>query len=214
MSMTRSGHGLAARRLAVAAAIGVVAGVAAAVPLGFEFGPVVTWLVASALYLAWTWLAIGRMDAATTKRRATREDPTIGTSHLVLLLASMASLGGVALLILSSGRGQDLLAAALGALSVAASWVMVHTIYTLGYAAEYYSAPEGGIDFNQDEPPRYADFAYVGFTLGMTYQVSDTTIRDPTIRGMVLRQSLLSYVLGAVVIATTVNLVIAAISPP
>jgi uncharacterized membrane protein len=212
MSTTRSGHGLAGRRLVVAAAIGVAAGVAAALPLGFEFGPVVTWLAAATTYLLWTWTAIGRMDAATTRERATREDPTVGTAHVVLLVASIASLGGVALLVVASTRSEDLLAAVLGALSVAVSWLTVHPIYTLGYAAVYYAPPErGGIDFNQQEPPAYSDFAYVAFTLGMTYQVSDTTISDTTIRGMVLRQSLLSYVLGAVVIATTVNLVIAAI---
>jgi uncharacterized membrane protein len=209
MSRTTRGHGLAGRRLVVAAVIGALVGAAAAVPLGWEFGPVVTWLVASALYLTWTWLAIGRMDAATTRRRATREDPTVGASHLILLVASVASLVGVALLLVASDRDQGLLAALFGVLSVAASWVTIHTVYTLGYAAAYYSGAEGGIDFNQKEPPAYADFAYVGFTLGMTYQVSDTTISDSRIRGMVLRQSLISYVLGAVVIATTVNLVIA-----
>jgi uncharacterized membrane protein len=209
MSTTPSGHGLALRRLVVAAVVGIVGGVAAALPLGWEFGPVVGWVVASGVYLAWTWLAIGRMDAATTKRRALREDPTIGTSHLILIVASLASLAGVAVLLLASGRSQDLIASALGVLSVAMSWLTVHTIYTLGYAAEYYSDPVGGIDFNQRQPPAYADFAYVGFTLGMTYQVSDTTITDPAIRAMVLRHSLLSYLLGAVVVATTVNLVIA-----
>jgi uncharacterized membrane protein len=209
MSTTRSGHGLAGRRLVVAGGIGVLVGVAAAVPLGWEFGPVVTWLVASVLYLTWTWLAIGGMDAVTTKNRATREDPTLGASHLILLLASVASLAGVALLLVASTRSQGLVAALLGVLSVAASWVTIHTVYTLGYAAEYYSGEEGGIDFNQKEPPSYVDFAYVGFTLGMTYQVSDTTISDSRLRGMVLRQALISYVLGAVVIATTVNLVIA-----
>ena len=209
MSMTRRGHGLAGRRLVVAGAIGIVTGVIAALPLGWAFGPVVTWLVASVLYLSWTWLAIGRMDAATTKRRATREDPTVGASHLVLLLASVASLGGVALLLVASNRDQDLIAALLGVLSVAASWITIHTVYTLGYAAVYYSGQEGGIDFNQKEPPSYVDFAYVGFTLGMTYQVSDTTISDSRIRGMVLRQALIAYVLGAIVVATTVNLVIA-----
>ena len=205
-------HGLAGRRLIVAGAIGIVAGVAAAVPLGWAFGPVVTWLVASVLYLSWTWFAIGRMDAATTKRRATREDPTVGAAHLILLLASVASLGGVALLLIASGRDQDLVAALLGVLSVFASWLMIHTVYTLGYAAEYYSGHEGGIDFNQKEPPAYLDFAYVGFTLGMTYQVSDTTISDSTIRGMVLLIALIAYVLGAVVLATTVNLVIAVLA--
>ena len=212
MSTSRSGHGLAGRRLVVAILLGVLAGVGTAIPFGFAFGPVVGWLVASCVYLAWTWLAIGRMDAATTKQRATREDPTVGASHLILLLASVASLAGVALLLIASNHGQDRVAALLGVLSVAASWVTIHTVYTLGYAAEYYSGEEGGIDFNQQEPPRYADFAYVGFTLGMTYQVSDTTISDSAIRGMVLRQSLISYLLGAIVIATAVNLVIATLN--
>ena len=206
--MTRSGHGLAGRRLVVAGIVGVLAGTAAAIPLGFAFGPAVGWLVAAVLYLVWTWSAVGRMDAATTKRRATREDPTIVASHVILIVASIASLAGVLLLLAAASKSQGLLAASLGVLTVAASWLTVHTIYTLGYAALYYSDTEGGIDFNQKAPPTYMDFAYVGFTLGMTYQVSDTTITDSRIRGTVLRQALLSYVLGAVVIATTVNLVI------
>ena len=208
MSMTRGGRGLAGRRLLVAGVIGVLAGVGAAVPLGFEFGPVVGWLVAAATYLVWTWNAIGRMDAATTKRRATREDPTVGAAHLILIVASVASLAGVVLLLTASSRSEGALAASLGVLSVAASWLTIHTIYTLAYAAHYYSGTEGGIDFNQKQPPDYMDFAYVGFTLGMTYQVSDTTIGDSRIRRTVLRHALISYVLGAVVIATTVNLVI------
>jgi len=118
-------------------------------------------------------------------------------------------LGGVAVLFLASTKKDDLLAAGLGVLSVAASWVIVHTVYTLRYAAEYYGDPIGGIDFNQKAAPDYGDFAYVGFTLGMTYQVSDTTISSSRIRRIVLQHALLSYLLGAVVVATTVNLVIA-----
>lgn len=204
----RRRHGLAGRRVVVAGIVGAVAGVAAAIPFGPEFGPAVGWLAAATLYLLWTWIAIGRMDAETTKRRATREDPTIGVAHLILLVASVASLAGVALLLVASTRSEGPTAAVLGVLCVAASWLTVHTIYTLGYAAAYYSGAPGGIDFNQKEPPAYLDFAYVGFTLGMTYQVSDTTISDSRIRAMVLRQALISYMLGAIVVATTVNLVI------
>ena len=134
--------------------------------------------------------------------------------HVILIIASVASLVGVALLLAASSRSEGLLAASLGVLSVAASWVTIHTIYTLGYAALYYSGTPGGIDFNQKQAPTYLDFAYVGFTLGMTYQVSDTTISDSRIRATVLRQALLSYLLGAVVIATTVNLVITILAGP
>ena len=32
----------------------------------------------------------------------------------------------------------------------------------------------GGVDFNGVDEPDYRDFAYLAFTIGMTYQVSDT----------------------------------------
>ena len=33
------------------------------------------------------------------------------------------------------------------------------------------------IDLNQADPPEYGDFAYLAFTIGMTFQVSDTDIK-------------------------------------
>ena len=51
------------------------------------------------------------------------------------------------------------------------------------------------------------DFAYVAFTIGMTYQVSDTTLHDPQIRRTVLGHAILSYVFGVVIVAGLVNLI-------
>lgn len=42
----------------------------------------------------------------------------------------------------------------------------------------------------------------------MTYQVSDTNVSDPTIRSVVLRHCLLSYIFGTGILATAINLVI------
>ena len=56
-------------------------------------------------------------------------------------------------------------------------------------------------------PPRYTDFAYLAMTLGMTFQVSDTDLQTPEIRATALRHALLSYLFGAVIVATTINLV-------
>ena len=41
----------------------------------------------------------------------------------------------------------------------------------------------------------------------MTYQVSDTAVSSQAIRAVVLRHTLLSYLFGAVVLASTINLV-------
>jgi uncharacterized membrane protein len=86
-------------------------------------------------------------------------------------------------------------------------WGMIHVMYTARYAHQYYSEPEGGIDFNTDDPPRYADFFYFSFNLGMTYQVSDTNVSTTALRSMILRHCLLSFFFGAVIIAATINLV-------
>ena len=88
------------------------------------------------------------------------------------------------------------------------SWFAVHTVFALRYARLYYSDPPGGIDFNQSEAPAYVDFAYLAFTIGMAYQVSDTDLQTRKIRATALQHSLLSYLLGAVILAMTINLII------
>lgn len=83
----------------------------------------------------------------------------------------------------------------------------MHTVLTLRYALLYYTGRHGGIDFNQSGDPAYVDFGYLAFTLGMNYQVSDTDLQNRPIRATALRHALLSYLLGAVVLATVINLV-------
>ena len=83
--------------------------------------------------------------------------------------------------------------ASLAVVSVAVSWLSVHTIFTLRYALLYYTQPVRGIGFNQQQPPDYRDFTYVALTLGMTFQVSDTELQDSDIRATALRHALLSY---------------------
>jgi hypothetical protein len=41
----------------------------------------------------------------------------------------------------------------------------------------------------------------------MTFQVSDTDLKAPQIRATALRHALLSYLFGAVVLASTINLI-------
>ena len=74
------------------------------------------------------------------------------------------------------------------------------------YADLYFSAPSPPIDFG-DEAPTYSDFAYLSFCLGMTYQVADTDVTTNEIRRIVIAQTLLAYLFGAVILASVVNLV-------
>ena len=92
------------------------------------------------------------------------------------------------------------------ALTVILSWAVVHSVFALRYAHEYYTEPIGGIDFKNPDPPDYRDFIYVAFTVGMTFQVSDTDVQSRTVRRTVINHALLAYLFGAVILALTVNI--------
>jgi uncharacterized membrane protein len=197
-------------RLLVMLGAGILAAVVAGFLAGWEYAPTIGWAVACIVYISWVWAAIGRMDDAKTESHSQREDPTSGIAELLTLIAGVASLAAVVILILAAKDAKGITAVLvplLALFSVALSWGLIHTLFTLRYARLYYAGKPGGIDFKQKETPRYVDFAYVAFTLGMTYQVSDTDLQSSMIRSLALRHGLLSYLFGAVILAATINLV-------
>ncbi len=202
-----------ARRTTLASGlIGLIAAVGAAFLVPAMFLPLIFWDVTAMVYLIVTWAHIGRLDAAATAADAKREDPTRAGADLGVIIAAVASLVAVGYVIVvanAENRLQLDLDVGLSVASVIASWALVHTIYALRYARLYYAdenAP-GGVDNHQKEPPRFTDFAYLAFTVGMTFQVSDTELTSSNFRAMVLRHGLLAYLFGTVIIALTINLV-------
>jgi uncharacterized membrane protein len=200
------------RRVAVAAAIGVLAAFAVSWFVPWQLTVLVAWDVTAVLVVGSVWLAIGRFGADETKQFATEEDDSRASTQLLLLGAALVSLVGVVLAFLKANQGaqrDEVLLEAFGVFTIACSWVLVHTVFALRYAHVYYSEPEGGIDFKSkgEEDPDYVDFAYTAFTVGMTFQVSDTDITRREMRHQVLRHALISFLFGAVILATTVNVV-------
>ncbi|MGH1551038.1 DUF1345 domain-containing protein [Leifsonia poae] len=198
-------------RIKMAAAL--VAGLLVAVVTGlldaWHYAIIAGWAAACLVYVTWVWVSVWKLDGPTTKDHATLEDPGRRTADLVLILAAAASVVAVVYILVDARNlkgGAQLGVALLAIVSVALSWTLVHTLYTLRYARIYYRGG-GGIDFNQKEEPQYSDFAYLAFTLGMTFQVSDTNISSSYIRRTILHHVLLSYLFGTVIVAATVNLV-------
>jgi len=207
-SLVASSRDKVAVRILVAVVLGVAVALAVGNTVGWRFA-LAGWVVTAGVYVLWTRLIVGGMDADQTRKYVTREDPTRWVADVVIVSASIASLGGVGYVVAAGSRSGAgaIEAAVLGILAVAASWFAVHTLFTVHYARLYYSDEPGGINFHDPEQPRFRDFAYVAFTVGMTFQVSDTEIGLTSIRATVLRHALLSYLLGAVVLAVTINLI-------
>jgi uncharacterized membrane protein len=196
-------------RLLVAVAMGAASGVIAAVLAPWQTVPLLVWDATALTWAASLWWRIARMDPVTTSVHATHEDPRRAAADTVLLSASLISLVAVVLGVVKAGSShgdEKLLLLGAGVLTIIISWLVVHTLFTLRYAALYYTGPDGGVDFNEDEKPSYLEFAYLAFTIGMTYQVSDTNLTSKEVRHTALRHALLSYLFGTVIIAATINL--------
>jgi uncharacterized membrane protein len=177
--------------------------------VSWKLAPLIAWDSAALLYATWIWFTIWPLSPELTNRFAVREDPSRSTSDVVVLSASVISLLAVGLVLVqaSSNSGVTrILQIALGVLSVILSWTIVHTIFCLRYAELYYTKPIGGVNFTDGEPS-YQDFAYLAFTIGMTFQVSDTNLVKKEFRATALKQALISYMFGTVIVATTINLV-------
>ena len=197
-------------RAVVSLAVGVVVGLAAGIVLGTVAGVLAGWAAAALTSVVWVLLLTWRMDAAQTRAHATAEDPGRRTARTIAVLGSVASLGAVAAVLVQTRSADAVGAMVLGGIAVvavAASWALIQVDYMLRYAHLYYADPVGGIDFTPGEDPSYSDFVYFAVGIGMTYQVSDNDVRANGMRRVVVAQSLLAYLFGAVILATVINLV-------
>ncbi len=187
------------------AVIGAVAGVLTDAELGVLAGITAT----GAIFAASGWILLWPMDADETHDNAHRETFRPAMEELVVVAAALGALVSIVVLLVRSHAHADPAAAATALAGVFMAWAGLHLMYAARYAYLYYTPSAGGIDFNDpDYRPAFRDFFYFSYNLGMTYQVSDTGVSDPTIRAVALRHCLLSYLFGTVILATAINLVL------
>ncbi|NTY63158.1 DUF1345 domain-containing protein [Mycolicibacterium sphagni] len=208
-------------------------GPAARVTVGVVVGAVVTavlwshngmlsllggWTALALIFTGWTWLALWSFNPEDTEDHASQEQPRLGVVVALVLGGALASLVGVWVLLgrsqeASQGVPHDSGAGWMAVGSVVLSWLTIHTLYAMIYAKHYFDpARPGGIDFNNDgETPCYKDFFYVGFAVGMSFAISDTNLKSTRMRATALGHGLLSFVFGAVIVASVVNLLAAGV---
>ena len=173
--------------------------------------PAAGWAVATIFHSVDIRARIGWMGPDETEAHAAVEDPSRAVREVLVLTANVISLVAVVLLIVEVERIEGwtkLIFAVIALVTVASSWVLLHTIYTLRYAECYYgSNPPGGIDFGSDDLPSYLDFAYFSFTIGMTYAPADS-VTSSEIRQIVFGHAIMSFLFGTGILATAISLVV------
>ena len=197
-------------KVLVALVIGAFAAGLATVLGAGRGAPLCGWDAAAVVFCVWTWIVVWRLNPSSTASHSQRENPSRALADAVLLGAAIASLIAVGAVLFGAAHAAGnlkYLQAGFAVVSVLVSWVLIHTVFTLEYARLFYAPPVGGIDFNERDQPQYSDFAYLSFTVGMTFQVSDPDLQTKLIRRTALRHALISFPLGTVIIAASINLV-------
>lgn len=200
-------------RIVAAGLTGVIAALLTTSPL-WETWLLSGWLAGSLVYLVIVWWGVGQLDAEQTRLRASSLDPGLAALYTVVIAASWVSLIGV-LLVTDSVKThlgvERWLHIGLALASLAATWLLIQTVFALRYARRYYRKDAGGLVFPGEAAPTYLDFAYFSAVIGMTSQVADVGIAHTTMRRMVLLHGLVSFSFNLMVLALTLNLVASAL---
>jgi uncharacterized membrane protein len=99
--------------IAIAAGIGIAAAVVVGATAGWRFSTAAGWIATAAVYLIWVWASISKVSATAIEVIVQQRHPGRRPADLIIVIASVASLGGVAhLLIAGSAKGPDATVAA------------------------------------------------------------------------------------------------------
>ena len=205
------GNRLAPARFLFAAVVGMSATAIAISLSDWRVGTMIGFDAAAALFLLSTIPLFRRGNAVSMRQAALRNDANragllviTGIVMLVILVAVAAEL--------SQRRAPKPLDVAAIIATLALAWSFSNMVYALHYAHIFYIADkngkdQGGIDFPGTDEPDYWDFTYFAFTLGMTFQTSDTDITSPRIRKIATFHSLAAFIFNIGILAFTINVI-------
>jgi uncharacterized membrane protein len=202
------GRVLSVRRVLISLAVGLGIGGVVAIFASPELFLLTAWIATVSVALTWVWRIGWHRDHVGTEQLAEEEGRSRSTDSGILL-AAIASLGAVVIALVRTSSAPDataVSAAVLSVFAVFASWALVNTVFALKYARLYY-LDDGGIDFRETEAPSYRDFAYLAFTVGMSFAVNECEPTSATVRKVALGHALLSYILSTGTLAVAINAV-------
>lgn len=201
----------------VAAGVGVASGFAAAgTPLLARHPLLVGWDAGALVYLALLWRLFLTASEKDIRDRAGQQDDGAGVVLAVVATAILTSLGGILLALLHPDTDHRRVTPVLVALTLATGWLLMHSVFVTHYAHRHFEAvarhDQAGIGFPGEPPTSYLDFAYLAFTVGATFQVSDNTVGSTKLRNLVTAHALAAYLYNTAILAVGISLLATAVS--
>jgi uncharacterized membrane protein len=170
------------------------------------------WDAAAAVYLLTTWTLFLKADEAKVRSRAAQEDEGVPVLLLIVLAAIAASLWAVVeAMIAAKHASADTKAfvTACAGVTLVLSWLVLQSVFVLHYAHRNFGDGSGkpGIAFPGEQPTGYMDFAYLAFSVGATFQVSDNSILTSKLRKLVTAHAAAAYFYNTAILALGINII-------
>lgn len=187
--------------------------VAAALPSRWLFiSRVLTgWNAAILILVPLIYLRMRRLDARQLRSFYEEEDPTALLILVFVIAAALLSVAAIVALLATLKHvapAERVAHLALAIMTIASSWLLVHTMFTLHYADMYYSVVEGEpppLAFPETRQPLLWDFLYFSFTIGVACQTADVATTQTGIRKTVTLHSIIAFVFNLFILGIAIN---------
>lgn len=174
---------------------------------------VMSWDAGTLVYLGFALSTVMRFSLNRAKSRAADQDEGATLILMLTVAAAIVSLGAVISLLGAAKvapESKQPITLILSVGTILISWTLIHTIFALHYAHEYYGGEDvgrgGGLKFPNDPQPDYWDFIYFSFVIGMTFQVSDVQVTGKRVRRLTVAHGIVSFFFSVTIIALMVNI--------
>lgn len=178
---------------------------------------IITWNSGVICFLILAGLLIHQSTPGRMRRRAQVEDEGRWAILASIIIGACISLLAIGFMLKDQkGLPASILTLHLGlaGLTVVCSWLLMHTMFALHYAYDYYRHSNTkdieeaeSLDFPQDKQPDYWDFLYFSFVIGMTCQVSDVQVVSKSMRKLALLHGIVTFFFNTVILALSINII-------
>jgi uncharacterized membrane protein len=169
------------------------------------------WNGAMFVLVPFTYFWMRKLDAKALRAKYVEEDPTGPVILLVTVVGALLSVLGIIALLSTAKQvpsGERAGHFLLACLTIANSWALVHTMFTIRYADMFYSVLDGDptpLSFPDTPEPLFWDFVYFSFTIGVACQTSDVCTQQTGMRRMVTIHSVISFVFNLAILGFAIN---------
>ena len=203
----------AAKRLAIAACIGLPLVAALSIWRPVIESALIGWCVLTAINLLLAWICIRHANPHETETSVGEQDQSSALMLATIVICASISVVAIGYLLATSkslplsGR---LINIVLAVTTISLSWLLMHAKFGFHYAHCYYrkyakKGDEPVFSFPGTRQPDYLDFMYFSFVIGMTSQVSDVTVNTRAMRRLALLHGLISFAFNLMIVAFFIN---------